>query len=83
MYHSITMSADFRSFVQAFRAGKKPEFPTKAKSIEYARQLDSQDKLNHLRNEFTIPTRGSLRKNGLDGIIPSNMVLVTFQHSCC
>lgn len=75
------MSADFQSFVNAFRAGEKPEFPSEAKSLEYARRLDSQDKFNHLRNEFTIPTKGSLRKKGLDGTIPGDMALTTFQTS--
>ncbi|KAK3994249.1 putative kynureninase [Cladorrhinum sp. PSN332] len=50
--------------------GGKPTFPPEADTIEYAKLLDSQDKLSHLRDQFNIPTRGSLKKKALNGTIP-------------
>lgn len=63
----ITMSSEFQSLIKTLRAGQKPEFPPDARSIDYARQLDSQDKLGSFREKFNIPTRGSLRKKALSG----------------
>ncbi|KAL2170615.1 hypothetical protein VTG60DRAFT_4628 [Thermothelomyces hinnuleus] len=65
------MDAEYQSLIDAFRAGqKKPEFPSNFDSREYARQLDAQDKLSFLRDSFTIPTKGSLRKKALTGTLP-------------
>lgn len=68
------MDSKYQSFIKTLRNGQKPEFPPDAKSIEYARQLDVQDKLSSLRENFNIPTRASLRKRGLDGSIPGTFV---------
>ncbi|KAL2129223.1 hypothetical protein VTI74DRAFT_8069 [Chaetomium olivicolor] len=64
------MDAEYQSFIDTLRAGNKPKFGPKSQSIEYARQLDAQDKLSSLRANFNIPTKGSLRKKGLNGSIP-------------
>lgn len=60
----------FNGFVNTLRAGKKPQFPSNAVSAEYAAQMDAEDELNHLRSEFVLPTKGSLKKTALDGTIP-------------
>ncbi|KAK4098905.1 kynureninase 2 [Parathielavia hyrcaniae] len=64
------MSCDFPLLVITFRAGEKPEFPADAKSIDYARQLDAQDKLKSFRDDFIIPTKASLKKRALNNSIP-------------
>lgn len=64
------MDTEYQSFIKTLRAGQKPEFPAHAKSIEYARELDEQDKLSHLRDGFNIPKKSSLRKKALDGTVP-------------
>ncbi|EGO57264.1 hypothetical protein NEUTE1DRAFT_145950 [Neurospora tetrasperma FGSC 2508] len=61
---------DFASKVKVLRDGQKPEFPPNANTLEYAQSLDAQDQLSHFRDEFIIPTRASLKKKALDGIIP-------------
>ena len=66
------MDTEYQSFIKTLRAGQKPEFPADAKSIEYARLLDARDKLSFLRDNFTIPTRNSLRKRALNGTVPGN-----------
>jgi kynureninase len=60
------MDVEYQAYIKTLRAGQKPEFPAHAKSIEYARELDAQDKLSYLRDDFNIPTKGSLRKKALD-----------------
>lgn len=60
----------FTSFVDALRAGKKPQFPSNAVSAEYAAQMDAEDELRHFRDEFIIPTKASLKKTALDGTVP-------------
>lgn len=64
------MSSEYQSFVKTLRAGNKPEFSSTSKSVEYARDLDAQDKLSSLRDNFIIPTKGSLRKRALNGTVP-------------
>jgi kynureninase len=61
------MDSQYQSFIKTLRNGQKPEFPAGAKSIEYARQLDAQDKLSYLRENFNIPTTASLKKRVLNG----------------
>jgi kynureninase len=63
------MAIEFQSFVKTLRAGSKPEFPPEAKSIEYAKQLDANDELGSLRNNFIIPTKASLKKKSLNGFV--------------
>lgn len=61
---------DFSAYVERLRNGASPKFPTEAGSVDYARHLDSQDSLRHLRDDFIIPTKGSLKKRALNGNIP-------------
>ncbi|KAK1764463.1 pyridoxal phosphate-dependent transferase [Phialemonium atrogriseum] len=61
---------DFASQVKRLRAGLAPEFPAHADGLEYAQTLDAQDELGHLRDEFILPTKGSLKKTALDGVLP-------------
>ncbi|KAK4120301.1 kynureninase 2 [Parathielavia appendiculata] len=63
------MSCDYPLLVKTFRAGKKPQFLADAKSVDFARQLDAQDKLKSFRDDFNIPTKASLKKKALDGSI--------------
>ncbi|KAK0671337.1 pyridoxal phosphate-dependent transferase [Cercophora samala] len=58
------------SLTTAFRSGQKPPFPAEAGTLEYAQSLDREDKLGHLRTEFNIPTRTSLKKKALNGVSP-------------
>jgi kynureninase len=57
-------------FVDRLRGGSPAKFPSSANTLEFAQQLDSQDSIRHLRDEFIIPTKGSLKKKALDGRIP-------------
>ena len=61
---------DFSNFVERLRSGAAPKFPQDANSLAFAQKLDSQDALSHLRDEFILPTKGSLKKRALDGSIP-------------
>ncbi|KAK6855275.1 hypothetical protein PG995_008807 [Apiospora arundinis] len=61
---------DFQAIVERLRAGQDPKFPANANSLEYAEALSSQDPLKHLKDEFILPTKGSLRKKGLTGSLP-------------
>ncbi|KAK4183977.1 putative kynureninase [Podospora australis] len=51
---------------------KQSTFTPEAATLEYAREQDRNDKLAYLRDQFNIPTRGSLRKKALDGTIPAS-----------
>ncbi|KAL2759899.1 hypothetical protein ACRALDRAFT_1038939 [Sodiomyces alcalophilus JCM 7366] len=61
---------DTTNFVNQLRSGARAKFPAHASSLDYARKLDQQDPLRHLRDEFILPTKGSLRKRHLNGILP-------------
>lgn len=61
---------DFTSNVKRLRGGQAPSFPSEANTLQYAQSLDAQDEIGHLRNEFIIPTRGSLKKKSLNGVLP-------------
>jgi len=61
---------DLSTFVDRLRSGEAPKFPTDANTLAFAQQLDSQDPIRHLRDEFIIPTKASLKKKALDGRIP-------------
>lgn len=43
----------------------KVHFGAEANSVEYARKLDCQDPLKHLREQFTIPSVSDLRRKEL------------------
>ncbi|KAG9254790.1 putative kynureninase [Emericellopsis atlantica] len=62
------MSLD--QFVDRLRNGEPAKFPSTANTLAWAQSLDEQDKLSHLRDEFIIPTKASLKKKSLDGRIP-------------
>ena len=61
---------DLPDFVQRLRNGEAAKFPDAATSLAFAHKLDSQDSLRHLRDEFIIPTKDSLKKKTLDGKFP-------------
>ncbi|KAH6609734.1 kynureninase [Trichoderma cornu-damae] len=63
---------DLPAYVERLRGGAPPNFPTDANSLQFAQELDSQDSLRHLRDEFILPTKGSLKKRALDGTIPGD-----------
>jgi kynureninase len=60
---------ELSALVQRLRSGASAKFPKEANSLDFARNLDSQDKLSHLREEFVLPTKKSLKKKALDGSI--------------
>ncbi|CAN8096336.1 unnamed protein product [Discula destructiva] len=53
---------DFATVADHVRSGKKPTFDT---SREHAQSLDASDPLKHLRNEYTFPTKASLKSKSL------------------
>lgn len=61
---------EFQQIVDRIRAGQDPKFPANANSREYAETLNGQDPIKHLRDEFILPTRGSLKKKALTGVLP-------------
>lgn len=61
---------EFTAFAEQIRSGRTAKFPANANTLEFAQQLDAQDSLGHLRNEFIIPTKGSLKKKSLNGTLP-------------
>ncbi|KAH7375423.1 kynureninase [Plectosphaerella cucumerina] len=63
------------SYLEQIRSAGRAKFPSNANSVEFARDLDSQDSLRHLRDEFTLPTRGSLKKKNLNGTLPDGSKL--------
>lgn len=65
---------DFSTFVDRLRSSEPAKFPSDANSIAFAKKLDSQDKLRHLRDEFIIPTKASLKKRALNGKIPGKSI---------
>jgi kynureninase len=71
---------DLTSFVERLRNGTPPKFPADANTLAFAQKLDSEDQLRHLRDEFVLPTRGSLKKKALDGSIPGESPQLAFRH---
>ncbi|KAI5459073.1 pyridoxal phosphate-dependent transferase [Mariannaea sp. PMI_226] len=63
---------ELTAFVDRLRNGDSANFPSNANSLKFAQELDSQDKLSHLRDEFILPTKASLKKKALDGTIPGS-----------
>ncbi|RDA83886.1 hypothetical protein CP532_3371 [Ophiocordyceps camponoti-leonardi (nom. inval.)] len=63
----------FSSYVERLRNGQKPGFPAEADSVAFAKTLDQQDNLRHLRDEFILPSKASLRKRALDGTLPAQV----------
>lgn len=61
---------EFQQIVDRLRAGQNPKFPANANTREFAETLNSQDPVRHLRDEFILPTRGSLKKKALTGVLP-------------
>lgn len=61
---------DFDACVQRLRSGAAVKFPPDANSVAFAQHMDGQDKLRHLRDEFVLPTKASLKKKSLDGKLP-------------
>ena len=73
---------DLPAFVDRLRSGEAPKFPSDANSLAFAQKLDSQDSIRHLRDEFVIPTKASLRKKSLDGRIPGLCSITTSLTAC-
>ncbi|KAK7418156.1 Kynureninase (L-kynurenine hydrolase) [Neonectria punicea] len=63
---------ELSTFVDRLRNGDAAKFPHDAGSLAFAQRLDSQDSLSHLRDEFILPTKSSLKKKALDGSIPGS-----------
>lgn len=57
---------DVAAAVETLRQGRTPAFPAEAKKRGFAEEVDALDKLRHLRGQFNIPTKRSLRKKALD-----------------
>ncbi|KAK4549369.1 Kynureninase 1 [Oleoguttula mirabilis] len=55
---------------ERLRAGDQPKFSGDANTLEYAESLDASDSLRHLRDQFILPTKASLKKKALNGNIP-------------
>ncbi|TFB01969.1 hypothetical protein CCMA1212_005745 [Trichoderma ghanense] len=68
-----TRKMSLKAFVERLRSGAPPEFPHDANSLRFAQSLDSQDSLRHLRDDFILPTKASLKKRALDGTIPGQV----------
>ncbi|KAK2595671.1 Kynureninase (L-kynurenine hydrolase) [Conoideocrella luteorostrata] len=64
---------DFPAFVDRLRSGASPKFPTDASTLAFAQKLDSQDQLKHLRDEFDLPSKASLKKKALNGSFPGDV----------
>jgi kynureninase len=66
---------DVEAAVKTLRQGQTPAFPTEAKKFAFAEKLDAEDELRHLREQFNIPTKSSLRRKALGCrlIEPSNL----------
>ncbi|KAK5124997.1 Kynureninase 1 [Meristemomyces frigidus] len=61
------------SIAERLRAGSDPKFPENANTVEYAENLDANDSLCQLRDQFVLPTKASIRKKALDGRSPSSV----------
>lgn len=61
---------ELSSLIDRLRSGAAAKFPSEANTLAFAQALDGQDSLRHLREEFIIPTKASLRKKALNGRVP-------------
>ncbi len=61
---------DFAAAVERLRAQEPAGFPAHANTLDFARSLDGQDALKHLRDSFIFPTKASLTKKALNGRLP-------------
>jgi kynureninase len=59
---------DVSSAIKSIRQGQSPVFPPEAKNHQFAEELDAQDALRHLREQFILPTSRSLNKKSLSGM---------------
>jgi hypothetical protein len=85
IFHIFPQSMELPQYVDRLRAGKGADFPAEAKTLSFAQKLDSQDSLAHLRDEFIIPTKASMKKTALNGRIPgmfTNSCLVCLPSTC-
>lgn len=64
---------DLQSMTSLLRQGGLPQFPHSANSAKYATSLDAQDPLRHLRDEFILPTKASLKKRTVNGTFPGDV----------
>ncbi|PFH60080.1 hypothetical protein XA68_11498 [Ophiocordyceps unilateralis] len=68
--NSLPSAMSLSAYVDKLRRGQAPDFPADADSAAFAKSLDQQDGLRHLRDEFLLPSKASLRKRALDGTMP-------------
>lgn len=68
--------------VEELRASGRTQFKGDSNTQDYARKLDEQDHLSGLREQFVLPTKGSLKKKALDGSIPSKSPPVPSGNGC-
>ncbi len=74
---------DIAAAVRRLRAGQVAEFPASANTVDFARSLDAQDPLRHLRSQFIFPTKASLRKKALDGKLPGGKACALLWLAAC
>jgi len=58
---------DFDTILERIQAGQDPKWPSNADTVDFAKALDAQDPLGHLRDEFVFPTTASLTAKALKG----------------
>lgn len=76
-FFAVSRAMDFSAAAKVLAAGSQPAFPADANTVDFARSLDAQDPIRHLRDEFIFPTKTSLKKKALDGTIPGKLLLTT------
>ncbi|CAK7203158.1 putative secondary metabolism biosynthetic enzyme [Sporothrix eucalyptigena] len=57
--------ATIAEMAKALRAGGKPTFAGNANTRAYAAELDQQDPVRHLRDEFIVPTKAMINRSSL------------------
>lgn len=73
---------DLPAYIDRLRRGEPAQFPPDADAAAFARRLDEQDQLRHLRHEFLLPTKASLKKHALDGSLPGMLELGCQECEC-
>jgi kynureninase len=64
---------DYSLAVSTLRKGERLKFPKEANTEQFAQVLDKADPISHLRSEFVLPTKASLKKQGLNGQYPGTL----------
>jgi kynureninase len=62
----IVITMDTVAAIESLRQGQKPQWPTNANTLEFARSMDnSSDFPKTLRSEFVVPTKAQLKRKTL------------------